>query len=446
MQAVPLSHLALRDKRLNTRCNQLIAQLVQNPTESIPEACGTWKTTKAAYRFFSNEHVHAEQIMHAQYQETQDRIQATEGIILVAQDTTDLDYSTHPRTQGLGYLQGERLFGMKMHSALAIDQRGVPLGVLAQTRWIRDMGTFGKRRMKGREKRPIEEKESHRWLTTVQSIEKSIPAGKKVIVIGDREADMYELFAMKRAPHIDLLVRAKTNRYLWGTNKRLFEKVHATPVAGLLSIRIEKAGYRRERVAQLSIRYTPVTLASKKGTGAIKLWVVTAEETQPPTGVQPLKWILLTTVPVTSYKNATEVLTWYTRRWVIERFHYTLKSGCRIEELQLQERDRLERAVALYTVVAWRLLWMTYKAREYPEGSVSTILSKEEVMVLSRVSKKRTITTIREGVRQLAKLGGFLARKGDKDPGVKTLWLGIRRFHDIMEGWRLAKKKDVGKG
>jgi hypothetical protein len=267
-----------------------------------------------------------------------------------------------------------------------------------------------------------------------------------VIVVGDREADMYDLFAMKRARNIDLLVRAKTNRYLWGTNKRLFEKMQAAPIAGVVSVRVEKAGYRRERMAVLSIRYTSVTLTSKHGTGAIKLWAVSAAETEPPAGVQPIRWILLTTIPVPTYEKAVAVIRWYTKRWLIERFHYTLKSGCRIEELQLEERSRLERALAVYTIVAGRLLWMTYEAREHPEESVTNILTKEEVAVLCRVSRKRTMTTVREGVVQLAKLGGFLARKGDKDPGVKTLWIGIRRFTDIMEGWHLAQQKDVGKG
>lgn len=446
MQKTTLPHLALGDKRLDTRCQQLIAQLLQNPTESIPEACGDWKTTKAAYRFFSNKTVRAEKIMQAQYQETQQRINESDGTLLVAQDTTDLDYSSHPRTQGLGYLQGEHLFGIKVHSALAISEKGVPLGLLAQTRWIRDIGSFGKRRMKGREKRPLEEKESNRWLTTVRAIEQRIPTKKQTIVIGDRESDMYELFAMKRAENIQLLVRAKTNRYLWGIDKRLFERVATSPLTGTVSVRVEKAGYRKERIALLSIRYTAVTLASKHGRGAIKLWVVLAEEQEPPAGMHAIKWILLTTAPVGTYEKAVQIVSWYAKRWLIERLHYTLKSGCRIEELQLQEKDRLERALGVYTIVAWKLLWMTYEARVHPTEPVEKILTKEEVTVLCQIARKRTITTIHEGVVQLAKLGGFLARRLDKEPGVKTLWIGIRRFTDIMDGWQLAQQKDVGKG
>lgn len=446
MQLLPLSNLALGDKRLDNRCNSLIDHFIHSPTLSIPEACGDWKGTKAAYRFFSNTAVVAEKSMQAQYYETKELIKETEGILLVAQDTTDCDYTTHPKTHGLGYLQGERLFGIKVHSALAMSEQGVPLGLLAQKRWIRDIGEFGKRRMKGKEKRAMDEKESNRWLTTVREVETRIPSTKQVVVIGDRESDIYALFALKRAANIQLVVRAKNNRYLAGTHKRLFTKVLDTPVAGTMTIRVQKAGYRRERLATLSIRYTPVTLTSKNGNGNIRLFAVCAEETEPPAGVKPLRWFLLTTLPVTEFAKARTVLQWYTKRWLIERFHYTLKSGCRIEELQLQERDRLERALAVYSIVAWKLLFITYEAREHPDSPLEKILTKEEITVLRRIHKKQIVTTIHEGVLSLAKLGGFLARKGDKKPGVKTLWIGIRRFTDMMQGWQLAKQKDVGKG
>src|ERR671918_923747 len=155
MKTTMLPHLTLGDKRLDRRCNKLIDLFVKKPAMSIPEACGNWKSTKAAYRFFTNDSVNPDKILQAHFQQTWQRIKGTDGMILVAQDTTDIDYTTHPRTQGLGYLQGEHLFGIKIHSGLAISQSGVPLGLLTQKRWIRDIGEFGKRRMKGKEKRSM---------------------------------------------------------------------------------------------------------------------------------------------------------------------------------------------------------------------------------------------------------------------------------------------------
>lgn len=449
MKTTILPGLALGDKRLDKRCNQLIDQFAKKPAMSIPEACGNWKSTKAAYRFFTNETVQAEKIMQAHFQQTIQMIRKTDGIILVAQDTTDVDYTTHPATQGLGYLQGEHLFGIKIHSGLAINQNGIPLGLLTQKRWIRNIAEFGKRKMKRKEKRSMEEKESNRWLTTVREVEVRIPKTKEAVVIGDRESDLYELFALKRKNNIQLLVRAKNNRYLWGTDKRLFAKILATDPAGTLTISVQKTLQRRIRQVTLTVRFAPITLASKYGKrAAIHLWAVEAKEEEPPQGVKPIRWILLTTIPVETFDQAKTIINWYTKRWLIERFHYTLKSGCRIEELQLQERERLERAIAVYTNVAWKLLWITYEAREYPEENFDKILTKEEWDVLRIASKSKTNIpkTVHTAVLMIAKLGGFLARKGDHEPGVKTLWIGMRRFTDIMQGWHMAKKKDVGKG
>jgi hypothetical protein len=298
----------------------------------------------------------------------------------------------------------------------------------------------------------MEEKESNRWLTSVREVEKQISSQQQVVVIGDRESDIYELFAMKRAENVQLLVRAKANRYLAGTKKRLFDKLAEAPLAGTKTIQVSKNAQRAIRDVVVEIRYTAITMASKFGKGAIKAWAVMAEEKNPPDGTQPVRWRLITTIPVTTYEKAQQILDWYAKRWLIERFHYTLKSGCKIEELQLQERSRLERALSLYDIVAWQLLWITYEAREHPDASVYEIVTPDEWNVLCAMNKtKEHLPTIHEGVLLIAKLGGFLARKGDKDPGVKKLWVGWRCLTDIMRGWYLAKekvveKKIVGKG
>lgn len=367
MISTSLPNLDLGDKRLDRRCNRLIDQFVKKPSMSMPEACGTWKSTKGAYRFYTNDAVNSEKILEAHFQKTQQKIKEAEGIILVAQDTTDIDYTFHYRTQGLGYLQGEHLFGIKIHSGLAISEKGVPLGLLSQKRYIRDIGSFGKRRMPMKHKRAKEEIESIRWLETVRNVEKRIPEKREAIVIGDREADIYALFALKRASNIHLLVRAEHNRYLWGVQKRLFTKISGAEKASILSINVQKHGQRRIRKVDLTVRFTNVTLASKNGKGAIRLWAVEAKEEEPPQGVTPIRWLLLTSVPVTSFIEAKQKITWYTKRWLIERFHFILKSGCGIEELQLQEKERLEREHAVYSIIAWKLLWMTYEARVHPE-------------------------------------------------------------------------------
>jgi hypothetical protein len=293
--------------------------------------------------------------------------------------------------------------------------------------------------MKGKEKRPMEVKESNRWLTTVREVETRIPKDKEAIVIGDRESDLYTLFALKRKSNIHLLVRAKYNRYLWGVQKRLFTKVSSTEEKDTLTISAQKTLQRHIRKVDLSIRFTNVTLASKYGHGAIRLWAVEAKEEKSPQGVKPIHWILLTTVPVKTIDKAKTIIDWYTKRWLIERFHYTLKSGCKIEQLQLRDKKRLERAISVFEIVAWRLLWITYESREHPDENYRKILTEKEWHILSSINKKDRPETIQEGILMIARLGGFLARKGDRNPGVKVLWIGIRRLTDITQGWQLAK-------
>jgi hypothetical protein len=156
-----------------------------------------------------------------------------------------------------------------------------------------------------------------------------------------------------------------------------------------------------------------------------------------------VEWLLLTTLPVENFKDARRVVTMYTHRWKVERYHYTLKSGCKIEELQLEAADRIERALALYSVIAWRLLYMTYEARAAPNAPCTRVLQEDEWKTLLLVRSPRKALpaqppTLREAVWMIAGLGGFLGRKSDGEPGVKTIWRGYRRLMDCVLGIRAA--------
>lgn len=164
--------------------------------------------------------------------------------------------------------------------------------------------------------------------------------------------------------------------------------------------------------------------------------MVWAQEEQPPDGEKAIGWLLLTTLTVRDFEQASRCLRWYSHRWLIERYHYTLKSGCRLEQLQLETADRLERALACYAIVAWRLLWLTYEARSHPTLSVEGLLETSEWQALychvhQTIALPEVAPTLRDCVRWIARLGGFLGRKSDGDPGVKTLWLGLQRLHDM---------------
>ena len=173
----------------------------------------------------------------------------------------------------------------------------------------------------------------------------------------------------------------------------------------------------------------------------ITLYAVEAREENPPKGVEALHWLLLTTLPVFSFQDAVEKIGWYRHRWKIERFHYILKSGCKVEDLRLETKERLERAIALYAVIAWRIAWMTYLARENPNLPCGVAFSKTEWQALWRQAHPGKHLPgkpppLKDAVRWLAMLGGFLGRKSDGDPGVKVLWSGL---HNLNIGIRFIE-------
>lgn len=438
-----LRSVDFNDKRLNDRFIRLTEQLSSKPTATIPSACGKWANTKAAYRFFDSAKVRPEIIRRAHIESTIERV-IQHDCILAVQDTTNIDFSSHPATNGLGFLDNIFARGFKMHSCLAITTEGIPLGLLHQDMWVRDYNHIGKKYL--RDKLPTKNKESQRWITTVKKIENIIPDKVRVVVIGDRESDIYDLFAAPRRKGIDLLVRGNHNRKVNHERKYLFPVIQKSPVKGEITIQLRRGDKRPQRRAKLSVKYQKIEITpsdhhrNRASLKPVSLYAVGVDEIKPPAGQKGVSWLLLTTVDVNSLDDAVKVIEWYTRRWVIERYHYTLKSGCRVEDLELETVERLENAVATYCIVAWRVLWMTYEARENPDSSCIVILDTFEWKALCCfINKKRepppNPPTVRDAVRSIAKLGGFLGRKGDKEPGVKTIWQGLRRLDDISAMW-----------
>ena len=184
----------------------------------------------------------------------------------------------------------------------------------------------------------------------------------------------------------------------------------------------------------------------------LTLQVVDVFEPDPPAGEEAVPWLVLTSLATQTVEQAQQIVTWYTYRWLIERFHYVLKSGCKLEESQLREEKRLERLLAVYSLVAWKLLWLTYLARQTPDVPCTVSLQPSEWQALyafiHRTQRLPTSPpTLHQAVRWIAQLGGFLGRKGDGEPGVKVLWRGWTRFQDIIDTWTISHSspsKDVG--
>ena len=374
-------HVVLSDARLVKRLARLIGQFAAQPNASIPQACGTWGETKAAYRFFDNARVYPQQIRVGHQHACLERI-GEHPLILGVHATTSLDYTTPPKTKEVGPLEHPQHHGVFVHSTLAVTPEGVPLGILGQQVWARDPDTVGQRHP--RKERPFPEKESFRGYAAEQEMLAALPKEVRTVTVADRESDIYALVQAPRRKGADLLIRTSWDRRGDDPQQHLWATVNATPIQGRTLLRLRRTPNRKPRTALLSVRFARVCLLPPKKRpvqdNLRPQWVHAgfADEEAAPQGVEPVSWMLLTTLPVETFSEALQYLQWYTYRWLVERYHFILESGCRIEERQLGTGMRLQRCLAVYTSVAWRVLWLTYLARETPTASCELALSREE--------------------------------------------------------------------
>lgn len=438
-----LREVALGDKRLDWRLRDSAAKLAARPTLSINQACDDWADTKATYRLFANEKTTHAKILGPHLERTQERM-GQYGRCLAIQDTTFLDYSHHPSKQGMGPIgtTQQALSGLVMHSTLVTNLEGLPLGVLSEQIWSRDE-TPKQHTPEERRQRPIEEKESHKWLVGLRESVKQKPDQTQLITVGDSEADIFELFNCARQLKTDLLIRAAQDRSVCAPEVgRLWATLEAQPIAGHLAVHVPKREQHCARETTVRVQSMSLSLQApqhlRATLGPVALYGILVQEVNPPTDGEPLGWLLLTTVPVTCFDDAVERIGWYCHRWQIEILHKILKSGCRIEAVQLAADDRLKPLIALYSIIAWRLFWVTFLARSQPDAPATTILAPHELQALYHFHHRRPLPpdagpTVQQASRWIAQLGGFLNRKGDGDPGVTVMWRGWQRLADIAD-------------
>jgi hypothetical protein len=439
------------DARLKQRLYQLAADFFAQPGELIPQVSqGSAAKTKAAYRFFQNPQVDMPKLLRPHIESTIERVRS-HPVVLAVQDTTSLNYTGHP-PDGVGPINNSQnsAVGLVVHDTMAFTPEGTPLGLLNVQCWARDPAQAGKKYR--RHQLPIEEKESCKWLVSyraVAEIQKLCP-DTRLISVGDREADLYELFqeAARDPQGPGLLVRAERTR-----NRRvgqddepeaLWSKMKAETLAGTLQVVVPRRGSRPSRTAQLEVRFAPVVLRppAKSKHSPLRVWAVHAREVNCLEEVkEPIDWMLLTTVPTESFREARRRLDWYSRRWGIEVYHRTLKSECRIEDRRLQDKESLEACLAIDLVVAWRVYWLTRAGRKTPNLACDQILKEEEWRVLSawangKMAKK--VPSLQEATHWIGKMGGWLARGKQDHPGTTCIWRGLVRLPTFVQGYLLA--------
>ena len=434
----------LYDPRLKQRLYTIAQDFYNDPQANIPEACGSKARAMGAYRFFQNPKVTMDVVLTAHTEATIERIKP-HRVVLVPQDTTTLNYSTHPMTEGLGPVNNaeDKAVGLLLHDTLAFTEGGTPLGILDAQCWARDPREKGKRYR--RKELPMGQKESMKWLRSFQKVgqvQKLCP-DTMLIVMGDRESDIYELFleASKDPDSPKLLVRAERTRNRKVEQEFLWDFMARQKVAGTLPLHVPRRGSRRARDTRVDIRFAEVTLNPPKRLGwtpSVTVWAVYVTEQVSNTVESPIEWMLLTTVEVQSFDDAQKRVEWYCGRWGIEVYHRTLKSGCRIKDRQLETADRLETCLGGDMGVAWRRYHLALLGRENPEMPGTEFFKDIEWKALCCYVNKTPVPpekppSMGKVVLMIAALGGHLGRKRDGYPGTQTLWRGLLHVYIATE-------------
>jgi len=444
--SLEISSKPFKDLRHGKRLKEIVRVMSKHPEASIPQANQKASQSQGMYRFLANKSIMTEQIYESYRPSVLQRVNK-EKVVLAIQDTTDLNFSGLKKTSGLGFINQSKQQGIKVHNCYAVSSLGEPLGILDQMTWTRKEKSGLK---KTRKKRATKEKESQRWLDTLKKAEKGVEESVCLIHVGDREADIFDLFSQERESNSELLIRGEHNRKVKHELDYLIPTLEQSPLKGEKQIQINRNPERPARQATLRVRGMEVTLLvpsnhkQKSQHKPVTINVLLVEEVNPSDGEKPIHWLLITTLPIESFEQAWQCVYWYSLRWLIERFHFTLKSGCRIEQLQLGTADRLKKALAIYSLVACYLMRLTYYSRLHPDGSCEVVLEPQEWKLLRRRFQPKNRSskppTMKEAIVWIAQLGGFLARKGDGEPGLKTLWRGVGVLHNLLEGSQLAYK------
>ena len=467
----------LGDQRLNARLRLMLERKMDKPQASISAGCQGQKEVMAASRFLNNDLVNQEKILAPHRDCIVERIREAEyPEVLLIQDTTECDFSTHKALSGMGPLGAKDRRGLFAHSQVAVTSERLPLGLWNTLIYARQDEDHGKSAQ--RKSQPIEDKESMRWLEGYRDacdLAKEVP-GCQVISISDREGDIYEVFAeytQRKAQGqstAEFLIRSNQDRCLKPFEKsaekpgKIRAQLAKSPVLGQIKFHVPKAeqlkkvkGSRQlitrsareveQEVRAIPLRLKPPARQVGEALPVVELTVVEAREINPPAGEQPLVWILLTSLPVQTLAQATAVLKRYLCRWEIELFHKVLKSGCNLEELQQRYDFSLKPTIIICMIIAWRILYATRLGRICPELPCEVMFDRGEwepvVVVLKGRAALKSPPTLGEMILLIAKLGGYLGRKNDPPPGSKCLWVGMARMADIALGWEASHRPPV---
>lgn len=466
-----MADVNLNDRRLNGRLAEILTDLAERPTASIPAACGGQAEMAAAYRFFDNPKATYAKILEPHAAKTCERVRAQQ-VVLAVQDTSEVEL-TRPQQQvvGAGPLADESRQGIFLHLVEAFTPDGTPLGQVWSHTWARDAATLdwsAKDKRDQRRAAALADKESFRWLAGLRrtrALAEACP-GVTCVCVADSEADIYELFAEPRGDSnpVHFLIRLCQNRALAATEpaadgeqaRLIRERVAATPrlftkelqVRGRAAkVACEERGRRQprqDRQAVVEVRATTMTLRPPwRPAGRlpeVTVHVVQVRELNPPADDEPVEWLLVTTLPIDSIEQVRELIQYYCGRYLIEVFFRVLKSGCRVEQRRFERVERLERCLAVYLIVAWRTLYMCRLGRSCPDLSCEAVFEPSEWQAVWSIVHRQPLPEqpprLQDLICLVAQLGGYVNYPKRKDPpGPQTIWLGMQRMYDLAWAW-----------
>jgi len=397
------------------------------------------------------------QILAGHFQATRERFAATEGTILVLQDTTEFTFQRErPEAVGITYrvnsgkdkasrTRMHTVCGLLMHTSLVVTTEGLPLGLSAVKFWSRKQfkGTAALKRKINPTRVPIEHKESIRWLENLRQSMALLGAPARCVHIGDRESDIYELYCTAQELGTHFVVRSCVDRLAGDGDHTLADEMDEVEVQGVHRVEVrDHQGHVGKAAIELRYRRIRVLppIGKQKRYPSLELTLIQATERDGPADRPAIDWKLITDLPVTTCEEAIEKLRWYALRWKIEVFHKILKSGCRAEEARLRTAERLVKLIAVFCILSWRVFWMTMMNRCALNADPRLALTLGEIAILDRLvpDKGQSAKTLCAYLIKVARLGGYLARTRDPPPGNMVMWRGLSRLTDIALGAALA--------
>ena len=436
------SEIDFGDKRLTKRLVKTMEQMTKNSQESILGATKDRSSAKGFYRLLGNDKFSMGKLTEEARKATIEKILEHETVLAI-QDTTDDNMNGHKKTEGLGY-SSEHVLGIKIHSCIAITPEGLSLGLLGQSYETREEA---KSNLTKAEKaaRPIEDKESYRWLEMLRESTKDIPDSVNVITICDREGDFYELYSEAMELGKDFVIRVTHDRKT-DEDEKVIEKIRNTKACAQVTVNIPRDTRNNipARQAEMEIAYCSVTVLkpdsvnSEEAPGSIQMNIVRITEIGVEEGKEKIEWILSTNRPVNNADDAIKIVEYYVQRWKIERFHFVLKSGCEVEEIQQRTYDRIKPVIFIKSVIAVFIMTITYIGRILPDLPCSVFFDDDEWKAMYKIVNKTKFApdepySLTDAVNYLGTLGGYKRSPSDGPPGLKSVWNGLCELYKALE-------------